>query len=80
MLLAAATLDGECMKDLMIETDSAGEVLETEGVGGGYSSGDEPASKRRTRCGQSRATATLFRFDESSVCLEEVHLVSGSGV
>ena len=66
------------MKDLMIGTDSAVEVLETGGVGEGYPSGNEPS--KWAQCGQSRVTAVLFPLDESSVYLEEVHLVSGSRV
>ena len=69
------TPDGECMNDLMIGTDSAAEELETGGVGKGYSSGNEPSNW--ARCSQSRITAALFRFEKSSVCLKEVHMLEG---
>ena len=62
------------MKDLMIGTDSeAVEVLllETGGVGKGYSLENEPS--KWVRCSQSHVAVALFHFDKPSVCLEEVH-------
>ena len=67
------------MKDLMIGTGSAVDVLETGGIDEGHSSGNEPGEDSTNRASKVDTTShrCLFSFDESIIYLEEAHLVSG---